>query len=123
MERPVIALLSDFGTQDHYAGAMKGVALGICPDVILVDITHDIPPHDVRTGALELAATYQYFPAGTVFLVVVDPEVGLRLKPRSFYALPVLDQVYLSCPCVYRAGSEQVHRGLEKQPGRCVQTV
>ena len=76
MARPVIALLSDFGTQDHYAGAMKGVALGICPDAILVDITHDIPPHDVRTGALELAAAYPYFPAGTVFLVVVDPEVG-----------------------------------------------
>ena len=76
MARPVIALLSDFGTQDHYAGTMKGVALGICPDAILVDITHDIPPHDVRTGALELAAASQYFPAGTIFLVVVDPGVG-----------------------------------------------
>ena len=76
MARPVIALLSDFRTQDHYAGAMKGVALGICPDAILVDITHDIPPHDVRTGALELAAAYPPFPAGTVFLVVADPEVG-----------------------------------------------
>lgn len=76
MARPVIALLSDFGTQDHYAGTMKGVALGICPDAILVDITHDIPPHDVRTGALELAAASPYFPAGTIFLVVVDPGVG-----------------------------------------------
>ena len=74
--RPVIALLSDFGTRDHYAGAMKGVMLGICPDVTLVDITHDIPPHDVLTGALELAAAYRYFPAGTIFLVVVDPGVG-----------------------------------------------
>ena len=74
--RPVIALLTDFGTADHYAGAMKGVMLGICPDVTLVDISHDIPPHDVLAGALELAAAYKYFPVGTIFLAVVDPGVG-----------------------------------------------
>jgi S-adenosylmethionine hydrolase len=74
--RPVIALLTDFGTRDHYAGTIKGVALGICPDATLVDITHDIAPHDVLGGALELAASYRYFPAGTIFLVVVDPGVG-----------------------------------------------
>src|SRR5213593_1532664 len=76
MARPVIALVSDFGSRDHYAGAMKGVALAICPDLTLVDITHDLPPHDVLGGALELAACYRYFPAGTIFLVVVDPGVG-----------------------------------------------
>src|ERR671918_2348972 len=76
MARPVIALLTDFGTRDHYAGTMKGVALGICPDAVLVDITHDIAPHDVLGGALELAASFKYFPAGTIFLVVVDPGVG-----------------------------------------------
>ena len=76
MGRPVIAFLTDFGTRDHYAGTMKGVALGICPEATLVDITHDLPPHDVLTGALELAACYRYFPAGTIFLVVVDPGVG-----------------------------------------------
>jgi S-adenosylmethionine hydrolase len=76
MARPVIALLTDFGTRDHYAGAMKGVALSVCPDAMLVDITHDIAAHDVLGGALELVAAYRYFPAGTVFLVVVDPGVG-----------------------------------------------
>jgi S-adenosyl-L-methionine hydrolase (adenosine-forming) len=76
MARPVIALLTDFGTRDHYAGTMKGVALGICPDATLVDISHEIPAHDVLAGALELAASYRYFPSGTVFLVVVDPGVG-----------------------------------------------
>ena len=76
MPRPVIALLTDFGTRDHYAGAMKGVMLGICPDATLVDLSHDIPPHDVMTASLELAASYKYFPAGTIFLVVVDPGVG-----------------------------------------------
>lgn len=74
--RPVIALLTDFGTQDHYAGTMKGVILGICPDATLVDITHDIPPHDVTAGALELAAACRYFPVGTIFVAVVDPGVG-----------------------------------------------
>jgi len=76
MARPVIALLTDFGTRDHYAGTMKAVVLGICPDVTLVDITHEIPPHDVLTAALELAASYKYFPSGTIFLAVVDPGVG-----------------------------------------------
>jgi S-adenosyl-L-methionine hydrolase (adenosine-forming) len=77
MARPVIALLTDFGTRDHYAGTMKAVILGICPDATLIDITHDIPPHDMMTAALELAASYKYFPAGsTIFLVVVDPGVG-----------------------------------------------
>ena len=80
MARPVIALLSDFGCQDHYAGTMKGVTLGICPEATLVDISHDIPPHDIVGGALQLAAAYRYFPHGTVFLVVVDPGVGSKRK-------------------------------------------
>lgn len=76
MTRPTIALLSDFGLRDHYAGTMKGVMLGIAPDVTLVDISHDIPPHDVLTAALELSAAFKYFPAGTIFLTVIDPGVG-----------------------------------------------
>ena len=72
----IVALLTDFGTRDHYVGAMKGVVLSVCPAATLVDITHDIPAHDVVAGALELAAAYRYFPAATVFLVVVDPGVG-----------------------------------------------
>ena len=76
MARPVVAFLSDFGTRDHYAGTLKAVVLGVCPDANLVDIGHDSPAHDVLAGALELAACYRYFPAGTIFLVVVDPGVG-----------------------------------------------
>lgn len=74
--RPVLAFLTDFGTRDHYAGTMKAVALGICPDATLLDITHDLPPHDILAGAIELAAAYRYFPAGTIFVAVVDPGVG-----------------------------------------------
>jgi S-adenosylmethionine hydrolase len=76
MSRPVIALLTDFGNRDHYAGTMKGVALGICAEATLVDISHEVPAGDVLAAALELAAAYRYFPAGSIFLVVVDPGVG-----------------------------------------------
>ena len=86
MARPLIALLTDFGLRDHYVGTMKGVVLGICPDATLVDISHDVAPQDVRDGALELAASYRYFPAGTIFLVVVDPGVG---SPRRGIAADV----------------------------------
>ena len=76
MSRAIVALLSDFGVRDHYVGAMKGVLLGICPDATLVDISHEVPAHDVLTASLELSAVYRLFPAGTIFLVVVDPGVG-----------------------------------------------
>ncbi len=76
MAKAPIALLSDFGTRDHYVGVMKGVMLGINPEAILVDLGHDLPPHDIAAAAQELTATYRYFPAGTIFLVVIDPGVG-----------------------------------------------
>ena len=81
MARPVIAFLTDFGTKGHYAGTVKGVVLSICPDAACVDITHEIPPHDVMAGALELSAAYKYFPPGTVFVAVVDPGVGSSRRP------------------------------------------
>lgn len=74
--RPVIALLTDFGTRDHFVAAMKGVVLGICPDATLVDISHDIARHDILGGALELEAVVPYLPPGTVVVAVVDPGVG-----------------------------------------------
>jgi S-adenosyl-L-methionine hydrolase (adenosine-forming) len=91
--RPVIALLSDFGDTDHYAGTMKGVMLGICPDVTLVDITHDIAAHDVLEGALQLAAAYRYFPVGTIFLAIVDPGVG---SPRRGIAVEAGDYRFVA---------------------------
>jgi S-adenosylmethionine hydrolase len=91
--RPIIALITDFGLQDHYVGVMKGVALGICPDAVLVDITHDIPPQDVVAAALELDAAWRYFPAGTVFLVVVDPGVGTS---RRAIAVAMHDRMFVA---------------------------
>lgn len=73
---PIITLTTDFGLRDSFVAAMKGVLLTRCPDVCLVDVTHEIPPGDVRTGALRLATAAPYFPPGTVHLAVVDPGVG-----------------------------------------------
>ncbi len=81
MSRPIVALLSDFGTRDHYVGTMKAVVLSVCREVSLVDISHDIPPQDVLAGALQLGASYAFFPPTTVFLVVVDPGVGSARRP------------------------------------------
>jgi hypothetical protein len=74
--KPIIAFLTDFGTRDHYTGVLKGVVLSIVPDIMLVDLSHDLPVHDVSFAARELAATYKYFPPGTIFVVVIDPGVG-----------------------------------------------
>lgn len=76
MAKSLIALLSDFGTRDHYVGVMKGVILSINPEATLVDLSHDLPPHDIGAAAEELASTYKYFPSGTIFLAVIDPGVG-----------------------------------------------
>jgi hypothetical protein len=84
MKRRIVTLLTDFGTQDHYVASMKGVILGINPRCTLVDITHEIRPHDVRGGALILANGYSYFPKGTIHLAVVDPGVGGPRKPILF---------------------------------------
>jgi S-adenosylmethionine hydrolase len=76
MDRPVITLTTDFGLADAYVGTMKGVILGICPEATLVDLSHQVPPQDVRAGAFAVAVAAPYFPDGTVHLVVVDPGVG-----------------------------------------------
>lgn len=80
MARPLIALLTDFGLADHYVGVMKGVVLGICPEAQLVDLSHDVPPQDIVAGMVTLDLAYRDFPAGTVFLCVIDPGVGSRRR-------------------------------------------
>jgi hypothetical protein len=84
--RPIVALLTDFGGQDHYVGAVKGAVLSACREAALVDIAHDVPPHDVSEGAWALFAAYRAFPAGTVFLAVVDPGVGSERRGLALEA-------------------------------------
>ncbi|QQS41088.1 MAG: SAM-dependent chlorinase/fluorinase [Acidobacteriota bacterium] len=77
---PVIAILTDFGTGDHFVAAVKGAILTIEPSAKIVDITHDIGPHDIRSAGFSLWACYRDFPNGTVFVCVVDPGVGSERK-------------------------------------------
>jgi S-adenosylmethionine hydrolase len=78
---PVITLLTDFGTVDYFVGAVKGAILSVNPGAVIVDITHEIPPQDIETGAFTLLAAYQTFPAGTIHVAVVDPGVGSERRP------------------------------------------
>ena len=73
---PCITVTTDFGEQDGYVGAMKGAILRINPRATLVDVTHQIPPQDIRAAAWVLRSAYASFPAGTIHVVVVDPGVG-----------------------------------------------
>ena len=81
-----IVLLTDFGLGDGYVAAMKGVILSRVPAAPLVDLTHDVPPQDVRRAAFLLATTVPYFPPGTVFLTVVDPGVGTTRRGLAIQA-------------------------------------
>lgn len=80
-EKPPIAVLTDFGYRDHYAGVMKGVIANLAPAARVIDLTHGIPPQSVIAGAIALAQSWRYFPGRTVFLVVVDPGVGTARLP------------------------------------------
>ena len=81
MPRPILTLTTDFGLSDHYAGTMKGVVLGICPQAQIVDISHDVKPFNIPDGAYLIAQAYRYFPKKTVHVVVVDPGVGSSRRP------------------------------------------
>jgi len=86
----IIALLTDFGTASHYVAMVKAVIVGINRRVRLIDISHDVPAHNIREASFVLASSFRYFPEGTVFLVVVDPGVGskraaIAIKTKHFY--------------------------------------
>jgi S-adenosylmethionine hydrolase len=80
----IVTLTTDFGTADGYVGEMKAVLLTHAPDVTIVDISHDVPRHDVDSARLAVARFWRRFPVGTVHLVVVDPGVG---SPRAALAV------------------------------------
>jgi S-adenosylmethionine hydrolase len=76
----IVTLTTDFGVTDGYVGTMKGVILSIAPEARLVDLSHQVPPQDVRRAAFLLYAAAPFFPPGTVHLAVVDPGVGTRRR-------------------------------------------
>ena len=78
---PIITLTTDFGVNDHFIGAIKGVILGIAPEAQIVDISHAVQPFDILDGALTISQAYSYFPSETVHMVIVDPGVGTARRP------------------------------------------
>lgn len=82
----VVTLLTDFGNRDYYVAAMKGVILQRCPDLAIVDISHEVPPQDVTEAAFLLAGCRREFPGATVHLAVVDPGVGSGRKALALAA-------------------------------------
>jgi len=76
----IVTFTTDFGTKDPYAGVMKGMVLTANLDARIVDITNEVPGHDIVHAAFIIARSYEFFPAGTVHVVVVDPEVGEKRK-------------------------------------------
>lgn len=76
----IVVFQSDFGQKDGAVSAMKGVATGVSPTLKLYDLTHEIPPYNIWEAAYRLQQTAAYWPAGTVFVSVVDPGVGSERK-------------------------------------------
>ncbi|HUT64289.1 MAG TPA: SAM-dependent chlorinase/fluorinase [Anaerolineae bacterium] len=76
----IITFTTDFGTRDPYIGMLKGIVLTANPHAYLVDITHEIPAHDIVNAAFTLVRSYQYFPIGTIHVAIVDPGVGGQRK-------------------------------------------
>lgn len=107
----VIAVLTDFGWDDIYAGVMQAVMIGICPPARIINITHAVQPQNVREGAFALLNSYHHFPRGTTFCVVVDPGVGserlpIAVKTREFqFVAP--DNGVLSYALAHQGGDYQ----------------
>jgi S-adenosylmethionine hydrolase len=108
----IVTLLSDFGNRDQYVSEMKGTILSLCPSTTVVDISHEIEKFNIRMGAFVLAAASIYFPAGTVHVAVVDPEVGGQRRDllietqRAAYIGP--DNGIL-LPAALRDGVKEIH--------------
>lgn len=90
----LITLTTDFGLDDAYVAAMKGVILSINPQVTIIDLCHSIEPQNIAQAAFVLSTNYRYFPQGTIHVVVVDPGVGterlavLLITPSAFFLAP-----------------------------------
>jgi S-adenosylmethionine hydrolase len=116
--RRIITLLTDFGLQDYFVGAMKGVILCRNPSAQIVTITHEIPPQDIQAAAFNLLACYGSFPSGTIHIAVVDPGVGSNRRPiliecaSQFFIGP--DNGIFSWICEREGSFRAIHLNNEK---------
>jgi len=114
----MITLLTDFGTADYFVGALKGAILSVNPRAQTIDITHEIPAHDIQAGAFTLLAAYGSFPPGAIHVAVVDPGVGSARRPllvsteRYFFIGP--DNGLFSYVCEREQGVRVFHLTNEK---------
>lgn len=88
----LVSLTTDFGLADPFVGLVKAQILRRCPGALIVDLTHEVMPHDVEAAAFWLERSWSHFPSGSLHLVVVDPGVG---SPRGLLAVQVADQLFL----------------------------
>jgi len=88
----IVALLSDYGLKDHYVGTVHAVIKSADPEIRIVDITHNVRPFDVVDGAVKLKWSYKYFPLGTVFLALVDPN------PEAELVIVSTEKYFVVCP-------------------------
>ena len=91
---PIITLTTDFGTKDHFVGAVKGSVYGELNEVRVVDISHDITPFNITETAYILKNAYKNFPAGTIHIVGVDSEISQENKP---IAIEMDEQFFICC--------------------------
>lgn len=80
-QQRIVTLTTDFGTNDHFVGTMRGVILNINPQATIVDICNSVQSFDVLDGALTIAHSYRFFPSNTIHMVIVDPGVGTTRRP------------------------------------------
>jgi S-adenosylmethionine hydrolase len=90
---PLVTLTTDFGLADHYVGTMKGVLLSRCPGVRIADISHEIAPFSIHSGAYTIDQAAPYFPPGTIHVIVVDPGVGTA---RKAVLVEALGQIFIA---------------------------
>ncbi|MCJ7763226.1 S-adenosyl-l-methionine hydroxide adenosyltransferase family protein [Candidatus Bathyarchaeota archaeon] len=94
MPAQIFTLTTDFGLKDPYVAEMKAVILSVCPNAVVVDVTHEVEKFSIRMGAYMLASAAPYFPQGSVHVAVVDPDVGTQRRPiivqttHSFFVGP-----------------------------------
>ncbi len=110
---PMVTLITDFGGRDGYVGIMKAVMLKLCKHIQTIDISHEIPPYDIRSAAFVLGQSYNYFPLDTLHVIVIDPKVG---SDRRILYVEAGDYRFLApenAVLQYIYDREDVHRAIE----------
>ncbi|MFZ2509237.1 MAG: S-adenosyl-l-methionine hydroxide adenosyltransferase family protein [Steroidobacteraceae bacterium] len=117
-----VVFQSDFGTQDGAVAAMKGVAVGVSPDIRIYDLTHQIPPYNIWEAALRLVQTAEYWPTGTVFVSVVDPGVGtdrksvvLKTSSGHYFVTPDNGTLTFVAPRLGIAGVREIDEAVNRR--------